>query len=72
VESRALGQQGPTVSAIGYRATGTAVGNGPTEDTESIAAIRRAHELGVTHFDTADVRLGSGREAARSGTFSEP
>lgn len=55
MESRALGQQGPTVSAIGYRATGTAVGNGPTEDTESIAAIRRAHELGVTHFDTAEM-----------------
>lgn len=28
---------------------------GPSDDTESIAAIRRAHELGVTHFDTAEL-----------------
>jgi aryl-alcohol dehydrogenase-like predicted oxidoreductase len=34
---------------------GTAVGYGPTDDAESIAAIRHAHELGVTHFDTAEM-----------------
>lgn len=32
---------------------GTAIGYGPTDDAKSIAAIRHAHELGVTHFDTA-------------------
>lgn len=32
---------------------GTAIGYGPADDTESIAAIRKAHDLGVTHFDTA-------------------
>lgn len=43
------------VSAIGYGAMGTVTGYGPSNDTESIAAIRRAQELGVTHFDTAEM-----------------
>ncbi|WP_084106018.1 aldo/keto reductase [Demequina sp. NBRC 110056] len=55
MEQRTLGRQGLTVSAIGYGAMGTAVGYGPTDDTESIAAIRAAHDLGVTHFDTAEM-----------------
>ncbi|MEV6202493.1 aldo/keto reductase [Streptomyces sp. NPDC051771] len=53
MEQRKLGTQGLTVSAIGYGAMGTATGYGPSDDTQSIAAIRRAHDLGVTHFDTA-------------------
>jgi aryl-alcohol dehydrogenase-like predicted oxidoreductase len=55
MRQRALGRQGLTVSAIGYGAMGTAIGYGPSDDTESIASIRRAHELGVTHFDTAEL-----------------
>jgi aryl-alcohol dehydrogenase-like predicted oxidoreductase len=55
VETRTLGTQGLVVSEIGYGAMGTAMGYGPTDDSESIAAIRRAHELGVTHFDTAEL-----------------
>jgi aryl-alcohol dehydrogenase-like predicted oxidoreductase len=55
MQERTLGRQGLTVSAIGYGAMGTAVGYGRSDDTESIAAIRRAHELGVTHFDTAEM-----------------
>jgi predicted aldo/keto reductase-like oxidoreductase len=55
MQTRALGTQGLTVSAIGYGAMGTAFAYGPSNDTESIAAIRRAHELGVTHFDTAEL-----------------
>jgi aryl-alcohol dehydrogenase-like predicted oxidoreductase len=55
VQTRTLGNQGLTVSAFGYGAMGTAFGYGPSDDTESIAAIRRAHELGVTHFDTAEL-----------------
>ncbi|MFF4835301.1 aldo/keto reductase [Streptomyces sp. NPDC001315] len=53
MQQRRLGRQGLTVSEIGYGAMGTAVGYGPSDDTVSITAIRRAHELGVTHFDTA-------------------
>jgi aryl-alcohol dehydrogenase-like predicted oxidoreductase len=55
MQARTLGRQGLTASAIGYGAMGTAIGYGPSDDTQSIAAIRRAHELGVTHFDTAEM-----------------
>ncbi|MFI6359501.1 aldo/keto reductase [Streptomyces sp. NPDC050743] len=55
METRKLGNQGLTMSAIGYGAMGTASGYGPSDDTQSITAIRRAHELGVTHFDTAEM-----------------
>lgn len=55
MQTRTLGKQGLTASAVGYGTMGTAVGYGPTDDTESISAIRRAHELGVTHFDTAEM-----------------
>lgn len=55
MQQRSLGQQGLAVSTIGYGAMGTAVGYGPTDDTESIQAIRMAHDLGVTHFDTAEM-----------------
>jgi aryl-alcohol dehydrogenase-like predicted oxidoreductase len=55
MRQRSLGRQGLTVSELGYGAMGTAFAYGPTDDTESIAAIRRAHELGVTHFDTAEL-----------------
>src|SRR5687767_14293209 len=51
METRTLGRQGLTVSALGYGAMGTAAFYGPTDDTESIAAIRRAHDEGVTFFD---------------------
>ncbi|MDR7380943.1 aldo/keto reductase [Promicromonospora iranensis] len=55
METRTLGQQGLTVSALGYGAMGTAAFYGATDDTESIAAIRRAHDGGVTFFDTAEL-----------------
>lgn len=55
MQQRTLGRQGLTVGAVGYGAMGTAFAYGPADDTESIAAIRRAHELGVTHFDTAEL-----------------
>jgi aryl-alcohol dehydrogenase-like predicted oxidoreductase len=55
MQQRTLGQQGLTVSAIGYGAMGTTFAYGPGDDTESIAAIRAAHDLGVTHFDTAEL-----------------
>ncbi|QBJ94666.1 aldo/keto reductase [Rhodococcus sp. ABRD24] len=55
MQRRALGNQGLIVSAMGYGSMGTAVGYGATDDAESIAAIRRAHDLGVTFFDTAEM-----------------
>ncbi|WP_144764436.1 aldo/keto reductase [Curtobacterium sp. 9128] len=55
MQLRTLGTQGLVVGAVGYGAMGTTFAYGPGDDTESIAAIRQAHELGVTHFDTAEL-----------------
>lgn len=55
MEMRTLGDQGLRVAAMGYGSMGTAVGYGPRDDADSIAAVRRAHELGVTMFDTAEM-----------------
>jgi len=57
---RTLGRTGIRVSEIGFGAWavgGNAHGNsyGPTDDSTSIAAVRRAVDLGCTFFDTADV-----------------
>ncbi len=52
---RSLGREGLVTSCIGYGAMGTAMGYGPSDDQESIAAIRKAFELGVTMFDTAEL-----------------
>ena len=59
MQQRTLGTQGLAVSEIGYGSMGTVVGYGATDDTESVAAIRRAHDLGgdlLRH--RRDVRLG--------------
>jgi aryl-alcohol dehydrogenase-like predicted oxidoreductase len=58
---RSLGTTGLTVSEVGFG--GWSIGGrdyGPTYDRESVAAIRRALDLGVTFFDTADM-YGDGR-----------
>ena len=61
---RDLGQSGLTVGAIGlgcwaiggpFWSDGQPLGWGDVDDEESVRAIRRALELGVTFFDTADV-----------------
>ncbi len=57
---RPLGRTGLKVSEVGFGAWaigGNAHGNsyGPTEDAESIRAVRRALDLGCNFFDTADV-----------------
>jgi aryl-alcohol dehydrogenase-like predicted oxidoreductase len=55
MKQRTLGQQGLTASAIGYGAMGIHLAYGPSDEQEGIAAIHRAHELGVTFFDTAEL-----------------
>lgn len=71
MQQRTLGQQGLTVSSIGYGAMGTTYAYGPGDDSESITAIRRAHELGVTHFDTAEL-YGWGTGERLLGTALAP
>ncbi|HCB75684.1 MAG TPA: aldo/keto reductase [Sphingomonas bacterium] len=52
---RALGQTGLEVSALGLGCMGMSHAYGEPDDTESIATIHRAIDLGCTFFDTAEV-----------------
>ncbi|MBO0817706.1 MAG: aldo/keto reductase [Actinobacteria bacterium] len=53
MRQRHLGSDGLVASALGMGCMGLSQGYGPADDDESVAAIRRAAELGVTMFDTA-------------------
>jgi aryl-alcohol dehydrogenase-like predicted oxidoreductase len=75
MQYRDLGRTGIKVSEIGFgawaiggatEASGVPVGWGGTTDEESLAAIRRARELGITFFDTADI-YGHGRSESLLG-----
>ena len=55
MEKRSLGNEGLTVSALGLGCMGMSEFYGPKDDSESIATIHRALELGVDFFDTADM-----------------
>ena len=55
MQTRALGQQGLVVSALGLGCMGMSQSYGEGDDAESTATIHRALELGVTLLDTADV-----------------
>jgi aryl-alcohol dehydrogenase-like predicted oxidoreductase len=72
---RPLGKTGLQVSEIGFggwaiggptEVSGVPVGWGRTSDEDSLAAIRRARDLGVNFFDTADV-YGHGRSESLLG-----
>ncbi len=52
---RKLGRNGPEVSAIGYGAMGVTEFYGPDSTNDAVRTIRRAHEIGVTFFDTAEM-----------------
>ncbi|MGN6744006.1 MAG: aldo/keto reductase [Amnibacterium sp.] len=55
MEKRTLGGQGLVVSAEGLGCMGMSAFYGAHDDTESTATIRRALDLGITFFDTADI-----------------
>ncbi|MFB0621180.1 aldo/keto reductase [Streptomyces sp. AGS-58] len=55
MQHRTLGSQGLEVSAIGYGAMGLTMAYGPTDEEAGVAAVRRAHDRGVTFFDTAEM-----------------
>ncbi|MCO5994474.1 aldo/keto reductase [Actinoallomurus rhizosphaericola] len=55
MEKRRLGTQGLEVSALGLGCMGMTWAYGQGDDTESIATIHRALELGCDFFDTAEV-----------------
>jgi aryl-alcohol dehydrogenase-like predicted oxidoreductase len=60
MQQRTLGTQGLTTSALGLGTMGMtmAYGTAQNDDAKSIATIRRAHDLGVTFFDTAELYGG--------------
>lgn len=75
MQYRVLGKTGIRVSEIGFgawaiggaaEASGTPLGWGRTSDDESLATIRRARDLGVNFFDTAD-SYGFGRSESLLG-----
>ncbi|HTW56465.1 MAG TPA: aldo/keto reductase [Thermoplasmata archaeon] len=55
MQTRRLGSRGPVVSAIGLGCMGMSQSYGSPNETESLATIARALELGVNFLDTADI-----------------
>ncbi|MCS5735115.1 aldo/keto reductase [Herbiconiux daphne] len=54
MQQRTLGRHGLITSALGYGAMGISLAYGPGDEAEGVAAIRQAHDDGVTLFDTAE------------------
>lgn len=54
LSTRKLGSQGLEVSAIGLGCMGMSISYGPPDESESIATLHRAIDLGCTFFDTAE------------------
>jgi aryl-alcohol dehydrogenase-like predicted oxidoreductase len=70
---RALGQQGLEVSELGLGTMGMTMAYGSSDEQGGIATIRRAHELGVTFFDTAGLYgLGTGSNEKLVGRAVAP
>jgi aryl-alcohol dehydrogenase-like predicted oxidoreductase len=55
MRQRTLGQQGLVTSAIGLGTMGMTYAYGEGDEEGGIATIHRAHELGVTFIDTAEL-----------------
>lgn len=68
MEQRKIGSSSLSVAAIGLGCMGMSEFYGPTDDAQSLATLERALELGVTHFDTADM-YGSGHNEQLLGRF---
>src|SRR5581483_401992 len=54
LSKRKLGRQGLEVPAIGLGCMGMSQSYGPADETESIATLYRAIEMGCNFFDTAE------------------
>lgn len=64
MKTRILGNSGLEVSALGLGCMGLTYGYGPaTSQTDAIALIQKAFDLGITFFDTAEAYSQGGNEA---------
>ena len=63
-----LGQDGPTVSAVGYGAMSFTDFYGPADDAESARVLDACVDMGITHVDTANV-YGMGKSESANGTY---
>lgn len=55
MQQRKLGTQGLTVSALGLGCMGMSAFYGPRDESESVATLHRALDLGIDFFDTSDI-----------------
>jgi aryl-alcohol dehydrogenase-like predicted oxidoreductase len=55
IVSRQLGNNGPSVSAIGLGCMSLSGIYGPAEDAQSVALIQHAIDSGINHLDTSDM-----------------
>ena len=55
MRQRQIGTDGPWVGEIGLGCMGMSFAYGPRDDAGSAETLLRALDLGVTHFDTADM-----------------
>jgi aryl-alcohol dehydrogenase-like predicted oxidoreductase len=77
MQTRKLGPDGPTVSALGLGCMGMSDFYGAHSDAESISTLHRALDLGVNFLDTADMYgpytneelLGRALQGRRQGVF---
>ena len=55
MKTRSLGKQGLKVSELGLGCMGMSEYYGELDNTESLATLNRAWELGITFYDTANI-----------------
>lgn len=55
MKQRKLGKTGPAVGAVGLGCMSFGGLTGPTNEADSFAVMDRAWEMGITHFDTANI-----------------
>ncbi len=70
MKQRLLGNTGEKVSALGLGCMGMSFAYGPTDDTESIATLEEAIDLGIDFWDTADAYGNGANETLISKVLS--